>query len=49
MGNIADATGLAIPWGRFESGMPRAIQLLGPPGSEDALIDLAERLATSRI
>jgi Asp-tRNA(Asn)/Glu-tRNA(Gln) amidotransferase A subunit family amidase len=43
-GNLADATGLAIPFGRFGNGLPRAIQLLGPPGSEDLLIDLAERL-----
>jgi Asp-tRNA(Asn)/Glu-tRNA(Gln) amidotransferase A subunit family amidase len=44
-GNLADATGLAVPWGRFGH-LPRAIQLLGPPGSEAVLCDLAERLAT---
>jgi len=44
-GNLADATGLAVPWGRFSDGLPRGIQLLGPPGSEDELIALAERLA----
>jgi Asp-tRNA(Asn)/Glu-tRNA(Gln) amidotransferase A subunit family amidase len=44
-GNIADATGLAIPFGRFDNGLPRAIQLLGPAGSESALIEIAERLA----
>jgi amidase len=45
-GNLADATGLAIPFGSFPNGLPRAIQLLGPPGSEDLLIDLAERVET---
>jgi len=42
--NVADATGLAVPWGRFPDGMPRALQLLGPPGSEEVLLDIAERL-----
>ncbi len=40
-GNLADATGLAIPFGRFSNGLPRAIQLLGPPGSELLLLQLA--------
>ncbi len=45
LGNLADATAIAIPFGRFEgSGLPRSLQLLGPPGSEDAVLDLAERL-----
>jgi Asp-tRNA(Asn)/Glu-tRNA(Gln) amidotransferase A subunit family amidase len=43
-GNLVDATALAVPWGRFPDGLPRALQLLGPPGSELALIELAERL-----
>lgn len=43
--NVADATGLAIPWGSFPGGLPRAIQLLGPPGSETVLLDVADRLA----
>ncbi|MSP92425.1 MAG: amidase [Myxococcales bacterium] len=46
-GNLADATGLSIPWGTFDDGLPRALQLLGPPGSEDELIDLGERLLAS--
>lgn len=45
-GNLADATGLAIPFGTFD-GLPRAIQLLGPPGSERALLDVADRLLAS--
>jgi Asp-tRNA(Asn)/Glu-tRNA(Gln) amidotransferase A subunit family amidase len=44
LGNLTDATAIAIPFGRFERGMPRSIQVLGPPGSEEALLDLAERL-----
>jgi Asp-tRNA(Asn)/Glu-tRNA(Gln) amidotransferase A subunit family amidase len=44
-GNLCDATGLAIPWGTFDDGMPRSMQLLGPPGSEQVLLDAAERLA----
>jgi len=42
-GNLADATGLSVPFGRFGH-LPRAIQLLGPPGSELLLVDLAERI-----
>jgi Asp-tRNA(Asn)/Glu-tRNA(Gln) amidotransferase A subunit family amidase len=43
-GNIADATGLSIPFGHFADGLPRALQLMGPPGSERTLLDLADRL-----
>jgi Asp-tRNA(Asn)/Glu-tRNA(Gln) amidotransferase A subunit family amidase len=43
-GNLSDATGLAIPFGEFPNRMPRSIQLLGPPGSEEVLIEVAERL-----
>lgn len=44
VGNLIDATALALPFGRFPGGMPRSLQILGPPGSEDAVLDLAERL-----
>ncbi|HEY8077644.1 MAG TPA: amidase [Labilithrix sp.] len=49
LGNLADATGLALPFGTFPARpgappMPRSLQLLGPPGSEDALFELADRL-----
>jgi Asp-tRNA(Asn)/Glu-tRNA(Gln) amidotransferase A subunit family amidase len=40
-GNVADATGLAIPFGCFSNGLPRSIQLLGPPGSERLLLQVA--------
>jgi len=45
LGNLVDATGIAIPFGRFEgTSLPRSLQILGPPGSEHAVMDLAERL-----
>jgi Asp-tRNA(Asn)/Glu-tRNA(Gln) amidotransferase A subunit family amidase len=43
-GNVADATGLSLPFGRFRNGMPRALQLWGPPGSEQVLLEIAERI-----
>lgn len=43
-GNLIDATALAFPWGKFPNGLPRSLQLIGPPGSEYQLLDLAERL-----
>lgn len=48
-GNLADATGLSIPFGCFAgTELPRSIQLLGPPGSEDVLLDLGERIIAAR-
>ncbi|MEE2830182.1 MAG: amidase [Myxococcota bacterium] len=44
LGNLADATALSLPWGRFPNGLPRAIQLLGPAGSEWTLLELADTL-----
>ncbi len=44
LGNLTDATAISIPFGRFPSGLPRSLQILGPPGAEDAVLDLAERL-----
>lgn len=49
LGNLVDATAIAVPFGRFETtGMPRSIQILGPPGSEEAVLALAERLEKFR-
>jgi Asp-tRNA(Asn)/Glu-tRNA(Gln) amidotransferase A subunit family amidase len=48
-GNMTDATGLAIPFGTFDDGLPRAFQLMGPPGSEDVLLDVAQRVVDSRL
>jgi amidase len=42
-GNLADSTSLSVPFGKLD-GLPRAIQLMGPPGCESLLIDLADRL-----
>ncbi len=45
LGNLVDATAMVLPFGRFaRSPLPRALQILGPPGSEHAVFDLAERL-----
>ena len=48
LGNLTDATALALPFGRYlprgEPAMPRSLQILGPPGSEEAVLALAERL-----
>ncbi|HEY1958767.1 MAG TPA: amidase [Polyangiaceae bacterium] len=45
LGNLVDATAIAIPFGRFAgTTLPRSLQILGPPGSEDAVLDLAARL-----
>jgi len=46
LGNISDATALAIPFGHYAGGLPRSMQLLGPPGSEFELLRVAERMAT---
>jgi Asp-tRNA(Asn)/Glu-tRNA(Gln) amidotransferase A subunit family amidase len=48
LGNLADATGLAIPFGRID-GLPRAVQLLGPPGSEGLLVDLADAMTPKAV
>jgi aspartyl-tRNA(Asn)/glutamyl-tRNA(Gln) amidotransferase subunit A len=45
LGNLTDATAIAIPFGHFEgTHLPRSLQILGPPGSEEAVMELAERL-----
>jgi len=46
--NLADATTLAIPFGTFPGGLPRAVQLMGPPGSERSLLKIGSRLISSR-
>jgi Asp-tRNA(Asn)/Glu-tRNA(Gln) amidotransferase A subunit family amidase len=46
LGNLVDATGLAIPCGHFPGtpALPRSIQIMGPPGSEEAVLDMGARL-----
>jgi Asp-tRNA(Asn)/Glu-tRNA(Gln) amidotransferase A subunit family amidase len=45
--NLTDATALALPFGKFSDGLPRSLQILGPPGSEDAVLALAERMESA--
>ena len=49
-GNLSDATAPAIPFGSFPGTprLPRALRLMGPPGSEQALLAAAEALIASR-
>lgn len=44
LGNLTDSTAAAVPFGKFSNGLPRSIQVLGPAGSEEAVLDLAEKL-----
>jgi aspartyl-tRNA(Asn)/glutamyl-tRNA(Gln) amidotransferase subunit A len=46
LGNLVDATALAVPYGTFPGtpALPRSLQILGPPGSEEAVLDLGARL-----
>jgi Asp-tRNA(Asn)/Glu-tRNA(Gln) amidotransferase A subunit family amidase len=45
LGNMTDATSIAVPFGRFEgTSLPRSLQILGPPGSEDAVLEMAAKL-----
>ena len=44
LANIAGLPALALPSGRDASGLPVSVQLMGPAGSEAALIALARRL-----
>jgi len=46
-GNLADVTGLAVPFGCFAGGLPRSVQIWGPPGSEATVLDVGERLLQS--
>lgn len=47
-GNVADATALALPYGRFPDGLPRSLQVMGPPGSEELVLDAASRILSAR-
>jgi amidase len=45
LGNLVDATAISIPFGTFDAtGLPRGLQILGPPGSEASVLDLAGKL-----
>lgn len=46
LGNLVDSTAVSVPFGAFDdTGLPRGLQILGPPGSEQAVLALAEKLA----
>jgi aspartyl-tRNA(Asn)/glutamyl-tRNA(Gln) amidotransferase subunit A len=47
LANVAGLPALALPSGRDASGLPVSVQLMGPAGSEPALIALARRLDTA--
>lgn len=45
LGNLTDATAIAIPFGRFSrTGLPRSLQIMGPAGSEASVLALAAKL-----
>ena len=44
LANVAGLPALALPSGRDADGLPVSVQIMGPAGSEPALIDLARRL-----
>lgn len=46
LANIAGLPAISIPAGRDADGMPVAVQLIGPPGSDAGLIALARRIDT---
>ncbi len=44
LANLTDATALSLPWGSHADGLPRSLQIIGPPGGEASVIALAERV-----
>jgi Asp-tRNA(Asn)/Glu-tRNA(Gln) amidotransferase A subunit family amidase len=44
LGNLIDATAIAVPFGTFDDGLPRSVQVMGPPGSEQQVLALARKL-----
>lgn len=45
LANVAGVPALALPFGTRPDGLPAGVQLIGPHGSDRALLALAERLA----
>ena len=43
---VAGLPALAAPAGRTRYGLPVGLQIVGPPGGEHLIIDLAERIAS---
>lgn len=44
LGNLTDATCVAVPFGSYANGLPRSLQILGPPGGDEAVLAAAERI-----
>jgi aspartyl-tRNA(Asn)/glutamyl-tRNA(Gln) amidotransferase subunit A len=44
LANIAGAPAISLPWGADPTGLPLALQLIGRPGSDDALLRMATLL-----
>ena len=45
LGNMVDSTSISIPFGFFDgTSLPRGLQILGPPGSEERVLALAQQL-----
>jgi Asp-tRNA(Asn)/Glu-tRNA(Gln) amidotransferase A subunit family amidase len=42
--NIAGLPGISVPFAKSSDGLPIGMQIVGPIGSDRALIDLAEQL-----
>jgi amidase len=42
--NLTGWPAMAVPFGALPSGAPCAVQLVGRPGSEATLLDVAERI-----
>ncbi|WP_268249678.1 amidase family protein, partial [Streptomyces anandii] len=42
--NLTGWPAMSVPFGTLPSGAPCAVQLVGRPGSEAALLDLAEQI-----
>ena len=47
LGNLIDATAVAVPFGTFDDGLPRSVQVMGPAGSEHQVLALARKLEAS--
>jgi aspartyl-tRNA(Asn)/glutamyl-tRNA(Gln) amidotransferase subunit A len=48
LANLLGAPAIALPWGGDARGLPLSVQLIGAPGSEQPLLDLAARLERLR-
>ncbi len=42
--NVAGLPAASVPFGQDEDGLPIGLQLVGPPGSESALLGIARQI-----